>query len=139
MSRTGRQYDVDRTYYFEGKYDNEGVLVAVSIPIFTARLEKAREATDVANLPAKYTAVMVCALTEEMMKQRLPLTASRLRLWMGRSLLWKLQKAQQQIDLQSSVDGIGGVAIADIPAQSLTGWTITYKEDDISIKFAGNN
>lgn len=29
-----------------------GVLVAVSIPIFTAQLEKAREATDVANLRA---------------------------------------------------------------------------------------
>ena len=29
-----------------------GVLVAVSIPIFTAQLEKAREATDIANLRA---------------------------------------------------------------------------------------
>ena len=32
------------------------VLVAVSIPIFTSRLEKAREATDVANLRAAYAA-----------------------------------------------------------------------------------
>lgn len=31
-----------------------GVLVAVSIPIFTAQLEKAREATDLANLRAAY-------------------------------------------------------------------------------------
>lgn len=32
------------------------VLVAVSIPIFTSRLEKAREATDLANLRAAYAA-----------------------------------------------------------------------------------
>ncbi len=31
-----------------------GVLVAISIPIFTAQLEKAREATDAANLRAAY-------------------------------------------------------------------------------------
>ncbi|MBE5841660.1 MAG: prepilin-type N-terminal cleavage/methylation domain-containing protein [Butyrivibrio sp.] len=32
------------------------VLVAVSIPIFTSRLEKARESTDLANLRAAYAA-----------------------------------------------------------------------------------
>ena len=32
------------------------VLVAVSIPVFTSRLEKAREATDLANLRAAYAA-----------------------------------------------------------------------------------
>lgn len=31
-----------------------GVLVAISIPIFTSQLEKAREATDLANLRAAY-------------------------------------------------------------------------------------
>ena len=31
-----------------------GVLVAISIPIFTTQLEKAREATDLANLRAAY-------------------------------------------------------------------------------------
>ena len=36
-----------------------GVLVAVSIPIFTAQLEKAREATDVANLRAAKAAAVV--------------------------------------------------------------------------------
>ena len=33
------------------------VLVAISIPIFTAQLEKAREATDAANLRAAYGGV----------------------------------------------------------------------------------
>lgn len=31
-----------------------GVLVAISIPIFTSQLEKAREATDLANIRATY-------------------------------------------------------------------------------------
>ncbi len=33
-----------------------GVLVAISIPIFTAQLEKSREATDLANLRSAYAA-----------------------------------------------------------------------------------
>ena len=41
-----------------------GVLVAISIPIFTAQLEKSREATDLANLRSAYAAVMAAGLTE---------------------------------------------------------------------------
>ena len=41
------------------------VLVAISIPIFTAQLEKAREATDAANLRSAYAEAMAAALTEE--------------------------------------------------------------------------
>jgi type IV pilus assembly protein PilA len=40
------------------------VLVAISIPIFTAQLEKSREATDLANLRSAYVAVMAAGLTE---------------------------------------------------------------------------
>ncbi len=40
-----------------------GVLVAISIPIFTAQLEKAREATDAANLRAAYAEVSAELLT----------------------------------------------------------------------------
>ena len=40
------------------------MLVAVSIPIFTSQLEKAREATDLANIRAAYAEVMVEAVTE---------------------------------------------------------------------------
>ena len=39
-----------------------GVLVAVSIPIFTAQLEKSREATDMANLRAAKAALITCVL-----------------------------------------------------------------------------
>jgi type IV pilus assembly protein PilA len=41
------------------------VLVAISIPVFTAQLEKAREATDAANLRAAYAEMMADALTNE--------------------------------------------------------------------------
>ena len=40
------------------------VLVAISIPIFTSQLEKAREATDAANLRAAYAECSAAALTE---------------------------------------------------------------------------
>lgn len=39
------------------------VLVAISIPIFTAQLEKAREATDLANIRAAYAEVSADILT----------------------------------------------------------------------------
>ena len=41
------------------------VLVAISIPIFTTQLEKAREATDLANIRAAYAEVQAAALAEE--------------------------------------------------------------------------
>jgi type IV pilus assembly protein PilA len=40
-----------------------GVLVAISIPIFTAQLEKAREATDQANLRSAYAECSASCLT----------------------------------------------------------------------------
>ena len=41
-----------------------GVLVAISIPIFTSQLEKAREATDMANIRSAYAEVAAAALTD---------------------------------------------------------------------------
>lgn len=41
-----------------------GVLVAISIPIFTAQLEKAREAVDEANIRSAYAEVASDLLTE---------------------------------------------------------------------------
>ena len=40
-----------------------GVLVAISIPIFTSRLEASRESTDAANLRSAYAAGMTALLT----------------------------------------------------------------------------
>lgn len=41
-----------------------GVLVAISIPIFTSQLEKTREATDAANIRSQYAEVMAEAITD---------------------------------------------------------------------------
>jgi type IV pilus assembly protein PilA len=41
------------------------VLVAIAIPIFTSQLEKAREATDAANIRAAYAEVVSAKLTGE--------------------------------------------------------------------------
>ena len=40
-----------------------GVLVAISIPIFTSQLEKAREATDLANVRSAYAECSAAVLT----------------------------------------------------------------------------
>ena len=42
-----------------------GVLVAISIPIFSSQLEKSREATDLANVRSAYAQVMAAAQTED--------------------------------------------------------------------------
>ena len=44
------------------------VLVAISIPIFSAQLEKAREATDLANVRSAYAEVIADYLTNEKAK-----------------------------------------------------------------------
>ena len=41
------------------------VLVAISIPVFTSQLEKAREATDAANLRSAYAAGMADAISND--------------------------------------------------------------------------
>lgn len=41
-----------------------GVLVAISIPVFTSQLEKAKEATDAANLRSAYAQVISTNLTD---------------------------------------------------------------------------
>lgn len=42
-----------------------GVLVAISIPIFTSQLEKSREAVDAANIRAAYAEIMAEAITND--------------------------------------------------------------------------
>ena len=45
-------------------YPTFGVLVAISIPIFTTQLEKSKEATDAANLRSAYAEVMSAILLD---------------------------------------------------------------------------
>lgn len=41
------------------------VLVAIAIPVFSSQLEKAREATDLANIRAAYAEVMAAVITKD--------------------------------------------------------------------------
>ena len=80
------------------------VLVAISIPIFNAQLEKSREATDAANIRSAYAEVMTSALTEP----DAPKTIS-------------VPKQQKQDGWQNtSITDIGGVAIANINSKDAT-------------------
>lgn len=56
-----------------------GVLVAISIPIFTSQLEKAREATDAANLRSAYAEVSADMLTNDNMSnvKNIPVNATQ--------------------------------------------------------------
>ena len=41
------------------------VLVAISIPVFTSQLERAREATDLSNIRSAYAEILVLAVTDD--------------------------------------------------------------------------
>ncbi|MEE1377163.1 MAG: prepilin-type N-terminal cleavage/methylation domain-containing protein [Oribacterium sp.] len=92
-----------------------GVLVAISIPIFTSQLEKAREATDAANIRAAYAEVAADALDEATLA-----TA----------------KTGITVDLKQQTDGwgttpdIGGIANADITGTPKKDGTCLVKWDD---------
>lgn len=85
------------------------VLVAIAIPTFTNQLEKAREATDLANLRGAYAQVMAAALTNS--------------------------EADPDINLKR--DGADGTAVwsIDVPAtQTVAGWqTKDVKVADIAM------
>ncbi len=74
------------------------VLVAISIPVFTSQLEKAREATDAANLRAAYAEVITAGLTGEGETQRRV----------------KLTQTQSKWQTTTIADGkIGGVTVSE--------------------------
>ena len=108
-----------------------GVLVAISIPIFTSQLEKSREAVDEANLRNAYAEVSAAVLTEQD-------TAGA----QAQGKLGALTKGQDgksysmtvtatQTDGDSWVSGtnpsIGGVEVS--PKAASDTWTVTVNED----------
>ena len=82
-----------------------GVLVAISIPIFTAQLEKSREAVDMANLRSAYAEVMAAGLTEDTAHYTKTVTA----------------KQKDTSKWEGGNPEIGGISVA--PASS---WTVTF-------------
>ena len=94
------------------------ILVAIAIPTFTNQLEKAREATDLANLRSAYAEVMACALTEQE-ENEVTHTGD----------VWS-----KDVTLTQKVDGwlntditVGGVTPTGTPTAGAT-WTVSYDE-----------
>ena len=115
-----------------------GVLVAISIPIFTSQLEKAREATDAANLRSAYAEIAACAITGDNLNSKEDVVKiNKDDKGNITTITAAVKCAQKQTDWQdTSITDIGGVAIANIPATKLTGWTITYTASSGEFAFA---
>lgn len=92
-----------------------GVLVAISIPIFTSQLEKSREATDAANLRSAYAEVMAAGLGEDTAHYSMDVATKQ-----GDKTGWVDDKAPE----------IGGITA---PAPGANGWTVTYDPDDQTV------
>ncbi|WP_270303800.1 prepilin-type N-terminal cleavage/methylation domain-containing protein [Baileyella intestinalis] len=84
------------------------VLVAISIPIFSAQLEKSREATDAANIRSAYAEVSADLLTNDSSTKSVDVVA-------------KQKKADWQGTDYSKDSTIGGQHVD----ASTTGWTVS--------------
>lgn len=112
-----------------------GVLVAISIPIFTAQLEKAREATDVANIRAAYAEVMSDALTDTG-KTSTAANSDTDLIKVARtgdkdgSFTWKatITLKQAQDGWQSGIDNIGGIDVSKKNPKAGKTATVTYAQ-----------
>ena len=97
------------------------ILVAIAIPTFTNQMEKAREATDMANIRAAYAEVMTSALTGTE-DNDVTCTAG----------VWsKTVAAVQKVDGWQTGDGTGPTigGFENVPAHfNGAPWTITYDE-----------
>ena len=103
------------------------VLVAIAIPVFTAQLEEAREATDAANIRSKYAEVMACALTgEEDTVNGITVTTSDGEITVQGSVDAEQKQADWQGTDYSKDATIGGVNVT----ATTTGWTVKYTESD---------
>lgn len=109
-----------------------GVLVAISIPIFSSQMEKSREAVDLANVRAAYAQVMSDAVTENKTGEGTTYDSATARYTLDVTLV------QKQIGWQSSNVTIAGITPSDTVhwiGQVLPGSTCTvfYDADTSSV------
>jgi prepilin-type N-terminal cleavage/methylation domain-containing protein len=91
-----------------------GVLVAISIPIFTSQLEKAREATDLANVRAAYAEVTAAYLEDDTSHVESVAVTQKQSGWQGTnkgSVAGKTFSAKTTGSYTVSVDASGNVTI----------------------------
>lgn len=114
------------------------VLVAIAIPVFNNQLEKAREATDMANLRSAYAEVMATALTDT---DRTDATAAKVvendvyKTVTGGSAVWYKDVALQQkkAEWQSGEPNIGGVPVENNLAAVGATLRVQYSEADAKV------
>ena len=99
------------------------VLTAIAIPVFTAQLEKSREATDMSNLRAAYAEVMAAALTQEDTNTQTGVTRSGSE----GSYVWTkdVELKQAQADWQTTGGQIGETVVNNTNIPATVGGTIT--------------
>ena len=117
------------------------VLVAVSIPVFTAQLEKARESTDASNIRSAYAELMTKVLTEDTTavdngNYEISCTGTdNSRVYTATIPLGQTQAGWQN----TNIENIGGKDVTQISPVVGESWTITYKVADDSLAMACGN
>lgn len=112
------------------------VLVAIAIPVFTNQLEKAREATDQANIRSAYAEVMACALTDAPDGTN---EVKRVDNANG-SVTWK--KHVPAVQKQAKWVGgdkftiAGEEVAASVASNDKNGWIVSYTDTDAKASFA---
>ena len=105
-----------------------GVLVAISIPIFTSQLEKAREATDAANIRSQYAEVMAEAITEGKNingKEKF-----------GAVELKQKKDEWQSTGLKQNLEGTYGQVVGKCPKAGGIAW-VEYRDDQVILHYEG--
>lgn len=97
------------------------VLVAIAIPVFNAQLEKAREATDMANIRAAYAEVSVDLISNDASTATKDVAATQTK------------DAWQTKDDAETVK-IGGQDVA----ASTTGWTVAVNDTSDAVTITAN-
>ena len=88
-----------------------GVLVAISIPIFTSQLEKAREATDEANIRSAYAECSASVLTGVASNNSVTVTNANGVVTATKTVTLKQQKAGWE---GTATPEIGGITVAQM-------------------------
>ena len=103
------------------------VLVAIAIPIFITQLEKAREATDTANIRSKYAEVMTKILTDDKtdITETIALNQT-IKDWQNEENYTSLQKLAVT---EVPADGVMGVVIDGTMEHPESGKTVTIAYD----------
>ncbi|WP_194610240.1 type II secretion system protein [Clostridium vitabionis] len=107
-----------------------GVLVAISIPIFSSQLEKAREATDAANIRSQYAQVMAEAITDD----------GDVNGWkMFGAVELKQQKDKwQSTGLGKNLESVYNRVEGKDPKAGGTAW-VEYKDDQVILHYEAGN